>query len=77
VGSSTMLEVEINEGEMKIKTNMVGNYNLPNILAAVTIGRYFKVEDFKIKLSSICIRPNKFSADAEWRYLFVPAANYS
>lgn len=27
---------------------MVGNYNLPNVLAAVSVGKYFKVEDGKI-----------------------------
>ena len=33
----------------KIKTNLVGSYNLPNVLAAVAIGKYFKIEDGKIK----------------------------
>ncbi len=32
-----------------IKTQLVGNYNLPNVLAAVTIGKYFNVPDDKIK----------------------------
>ena len=32
-----------------IKTQLVGEYNLPNILAAVTIGKYFTVPDKKIK----------------------------
>ncbi len=32
-----------------IKTQLVGNYNLPNVLAAVTIGKYFNVTDDKIK----------------------------
>lgn len=31
-----------------IRTNLIGSYNLPNILAAVTIGKYFKVPDAKI-----------------------------
>src|SRR6187431_199786 len=33
----------------KIKTNLVGGYNLPNVLAAVAVGKYFKIEDGKIK----------------------------
>jgi len=46
-----MLTVKINKGvdlDM-IKTHLVGNYNLPNVLAAVTIGQYFKVPNEKIK----------------------------
>jgi UDP-N-acetylmuramoyl-tripeptide--D-alanyl-D-alanine ligase len=47
------LEVEIVQGldEKYIKTNLVGDYNLPNVLAAVTIGKYFKVPEKDIKLS--------------------------
>lgn len=45
------LEVEITQGldEKYIKTNLVGDYNLPNVLAAVIIGKYFKVTDKNIK----------------------------
>lgn len=32
-----------------IKTNLVGSYNLPNVLAAVAVGKYFRVTDDKIK----------------------------
>ena len=32
-----------------IKTNFVGEYNLPNVLAAVAVGKYFKVSEEKIK----------------------------
>ncbi|MFT4154237.1 UDP-N-acetylmuramoyl-tripeptide--D-alanyl-D-alanine ligase [Parafilimonas sp.] len=32
-----------------IKTNLVGGYNLPNILCAVTVGKYFKVPDENIR----------------------------
>jgi len=48
-----LLEVEIIQGldEKKIKTQLVGEYNLPNVLAAVTIGKFFKVEESKIKLA--------------------------
>jgi UDP-N-acetylmuramoyl-tripeptide--D-alanyl-D-alanine ligase len=46
-----LLEVEILQGldEKRIKTQLVGEYNLPNVLAAVTIGKFFKVADSKIR----------------------------
>jgi len=45
------LEVEIIQGidERNIKTQLVGDYNLPNVLAAVTVGKFFKVPEAKIK----------------------------
>ncbi len=51
--SNSFLEVCISGGaDIKIiKTNLVGAYNLPNVLAAVAIGKYFKVPDEKIKAS--------------------------
>ncbi len=39
----------LDENENQIQTNLVGEYNLPNVLAAVTIGKYFKVPDHKIR----------------------------
>lgn len=49
--SSGFLEVTINKdiNIETIKTNLIGEYNLPNILLAVTVGKYFKVPDEKIK----------------------------
>ena len=49
--SSGLLEVSITAGSDigSIKTNLVGEYNLPNVLLAVAIGKYFKVPDEKIK----------------------------
>ena len=46
-----MLTVKINKGITldTISTHLVGIYNLPNVLAAVTIGQYFKVPNEKIK----------------------------
>jgi UDP-N-acetylmuramoyl-tripeptide--D-alanyl-D-alanine ligase len=46
-----MLTVKINKGITldTIATHLVGIYNLPNVLAAVTIGQYFKVPNEKIK----------------------------
>jgi UDP-N-acetylmuramoyl-tripeptide--D-alanyl-D-alanine ligase len=34
-----------------IQTNLVGDYNLPNVLAAVAVGKYFKVKGERIKTS--------------------------
>ncbi|HKZ66719.1 MAG TPA: UDP-N-acetylmuramoyl-tripeptide--D-alanyl-D-alanine ligase [Chitinophagaceae bacterium] len=45
------LEIEITQGldNPFIQTHLVGDYNLPNILAAVTVGKTFKVPEEKIK----------------------------
>jgi UDP-N-acetylmuramoyl-tripeptide--D-alanyl-D-alanine ligase len=49
--SKDFLEVVITKGAAidSIKTQLVGEYNLPNILAAVAVGKYFNVADEKIK----------------------------
>jgi len=49
--SEPFLEVAITQGiePASIQTQLVGEYNLPNVLAAVTIGKYFKVSEGKIK----------------------------
>ena len=46
-----MLQVLFTKGTLldKIQTQLVGEYNLPNVLAAVCIGQYFKVPMDKIK----------------------------
>jgi UDP-N-acetylmuramoyl-tripeptide--D-alanyl-D-alanine ligase len=51
--SPSFLKVKITGGsELKeISTQLVGDYNLPNVLAAVSIGHYFKVPAAKIKSS--------------------------
>lgn len=44
------IEVKINDAaDMSIQTHLVGDYNLPNVLAAVCIGKYFKIENEKIR----------------------------
>lgn len=44
------IEVKIEDKtSFTIQTNLVGSYNLPNVLAAVCVGKYFKVEVEKIK----------------------------
>lgn len=49
--SFSFLEVEIIKGAdiKRIKTQLIGQYNLLNVLAAVAIGKHFKVADEKIK----------------------------
>lgn len=47
----SFLSVSLNKGlsPIHIHTNLVGDYNLPNVLAAVAIGRYFGVPDKTIQ----------------------------
>lgn len=49
--SDPFLQVKIVQGldENTISTQLVGEYNLPNVLAAVTVGKFFKVAESKIK----------------------------
>lgn len=51
MSSEPFLEVAITGGisPITIKTHLVGDYNLPNILVAVTVGHYFNVPIEKIK----------------------------
>lgn len=51
--TNEILEVQITKGANigTIKTNLVGEYNLPNVLAAVAVGKYFNVPDEKIKMA--------------------------
>lgn len=46
--SDPFLEIEVNGG-MAIQTQLVGDYNLPNVMAAVAVGRHFSVSDENIK----------------------------
>ena len=48
--SDPLLEVSFTKGFAgAIKTSLVGNYNLPNVLAAVSVGKAFKVSEEKIR----------------------------
>jgi len=50
--SGQYLEVVFTEGfKGNISTKLVGDYNLPNVLAAVAVAKYFNVADEKIKSS--------------------------
>lgn len=48
-----LLEVSMMKGTdiQQIHTNLVGAYNLPNVLVAVAVGKYFNVPDEKIKMA--------------------------
>lgn len=50
---SEFLEVRVQKGLSfpQLKTHLVGNYNLPNVLAAIAIGKTFNVPDEKIKIA--------------------------
>jgi UDP-N-acetylmuramoyl-tripeptide--D-alanyl-D-alanine ligase len=49
--STEFLEINVTYGAAidTIKTQLVGEYNLPNVLAAIAVGKYFSVPDEKIK----------------------------
>jgi UDP-N-acetylmuramoyl-tripeptide--D-alanyl-D-alanine ligase len=51
LSSEPFLEIKLTKGFSfdTIKTNLVGDYNLPNVLCAITIGKYFLIDDEKIK----------------------------
>ncbi len=51
--SEPFLSVKINNetNEAIIQTHLVGSYNLPNILCAVTVGKYFNIPFSKIKVA--------------------------
>lgn len=48
--STQYLSVQFSKGfSGTIKTSLVGDYNLPNVLAAVAVGTYFNIDETKIK----------------------------
>ena len=51
IDQNGMLSVQFKKGIdiASIQTHLVGNFNLPNVLAAAAIGQYFKVPNEKIK----------------------------
>jgi UDP-N-acetylmuramoyl-tripeptide--D-alanyl-D-alanine ligase len=50
-GEQEFLQVTIRKGAdiPILRTHLVGDYNLPNVLAAVTVGKYFRVSDEQIQ----------------------------
>ncbi len=50
--NNPLLKVNIENGtSLEISTHLVGDYNLPNIVAATCVGKYFKIKDKNIKQS--------------------------
>lgn len=49
IESSPFLKVKIDNPETEIQTKLVGDYNLPNVLAAVAVGREMKISMEKIR----------------------------
>lgn len=50
VKNDPFIEVKIeSKNPVNIKTNLVGAYNLPNLLAAFCVGKYFNIDEDKIK----------------------------
>jgi UDP-N-acetylmuramoyl-tripeptide--D-alanyl-D-alanine ligase len=49
--SEPYLQIDITKGSdfNSVETQLVGNYNLPNVLCAIAVGKYFNVDDEKIK----------------------------
>ena len=58
--SSTFLSVAITKGSDIdiINTKLIGEYNLPNVLAAIALGKYFNVSDEKIKIAIEAYSPS-------------------
>ncbi len=46
-----MLDIQISGHAFHLKTNLIGRYNMENILAAVAVGNFFGVSDEDIKLA--------------------------
>ena len=59
IGADPYLEViwKYNNSEILLKTELFGTYNLENLVAAITIGLYFKVGDKEIKLGTESFSP--------------------
>jgi UDP-N-acetylmuramoyl-tripeptide--D-alanyl-D-alanine ligase len=60
IESNPFLQVEITKGAETgiIRTRLVGEYNLPNVLAAVCVGKYFNVPDAQIKKACEAYNPS-------------------
>ncbi|MDP4129211.1 MAG: UDP-N-acetylmuramoyl-tripeptide--D-alanyl-D-alanine ligase [Bacteroidota bacterium] len=59
-GEGPLLRVKLTRGvhNQLIQTQLAGKYNLPNVLAAVTVGTHFNVDPAKIKTSLEAYRPS-------------------
>jgi len=55
---NSFLTVELTAGPGPIHTQLVGDYNLPNVLVAVAVGKHFNVPDAAIKASIEAYTPS-------------------
>lgn len=60
-----------NENANQIQTNLIGSYNTDNVLAAVLIGKYFKIED-----SVICNAISEYTPSNNRSQLIKGKSNY-
>jgi len=54
------LDIQISNHKFLLKTNLIGSYNIENILAAVVAGNYFGVSEDDIKLAIEEYQPDNF-----------------
>ena len=66
-GKGTLLTVEMKKGTLTgmIKTQLVGDYNLPNVLSAIAIGEYLKVSPEKIKTAIENYKPTNSRSELQ------------
>ena len=52
--TAEFLQVELTNGMgiKKVKTRLVGEYNLPNVLAAISVGKYFNIHKIILRLNN-------------------------
>ncbi len=53
-----IIELRSALGKLYIKTQLIGAYNFENVLAAITLGRYFKINELEIKEALEAYVPN-------------------
>jgi len=73
-----ILELRSPLGKLYIKTKLIGSYNFENALAAVTLGRYFKIDEISIKLALEAYVPSNNRSQlmkTERNVLFLDAYN--
>jgi UDP-N-acetylmuramoyl-tripeptide--D-alanyl-D-alanine ligase len=57
--SDPFLIIQFTKGfTSEIKTQLIGDYNLPNVLAAVAVGKFFGIADEKIKMAIEAYTPS-------------------
>ncbi|MRT91788.1 UDP-N-acetylmuramoyl-tripeptide--D-alanyl-D-alanine ligase [Ancylomarina sp. 16SWW S1-10-2] len=73
-----IIEIRSILGKLYIKTQLVGAYNFENVLAAVTLGRYFNIDEIQIKEALEAYTPSNNRSQlmkTEKNVLFIDAYN--